>query len=67
MTEAEINAAIEKIKAKYKQGDHEAAHALEDGLLVEFVEFMAKRKDKIGKLARLVLTTEAIPFYRWTA
>ena len=47
--------------------DDEGAHSMEDGLREEFIRYVAKRKDHLGKKARLILTTNDIDFRRWYA
>lgn len=53
---------IEEIK-----GDDEAAHSAEDKLYHEFITDISKRKDRIGKIARVILTTDNIHFAHWCA
>lgn len=65
MTEEKINNLIQTIKDSAH--DEEAAHGLEDALYEVFIDFVAKRDDELGKLARLVLTTKDIDFQRLRA
>lgn len=53
---------IEDIKT-----DDEAAHSAEDSLHRDFIIHVAKRKDAIGNIARIILTTDKIDFARWCA
>jgi len=66
MTEEDILYEIELIKQSVKK-DPEEAHALEDNLLTEFIKYVAKRKDKIGEKARLVLTVTDVNPCKWYA
>lgn len=58
-----IKGAIKKIEAI--ADDEECAHLLEDELHEAFIMYVAKRKDKIGRMARKVLETNKIVFDRW--
>ena len=49
------------------RGDDERAHSREDLLYQEFVKYIAKRKDYLGKMAREILKTQKIDFARWCA
>ena len=49
---------------KKVQEDDDEAHSYEDGLREDFIEYIAKRSDDIGELARLVLSTNKIDFNR---
>jgi hypothetical protein len=64
MTIKEINQRIAKLKYTAVKDDA-TAHRDEDELREEFIWWLAKRKDIIGKKAQLVLTTDAIRFSRW--
>lgn len=66
MTEENILYEIEII-TKTLENDPEEAHALEDDLLTNFIEYIAKRKDKIGEKARLVLTVKDVNPCKWYA
>lgn len=63
MDEKYILEKIEEIKAM--AGDDENAHILEDILYADFIEYISKREDHLGKKARLILTTNDIKFARW--
>jgi hypothetical protein len=65
MTKKEILTAIQKIKDQ--RDDDEMQHIYEDNLRNSFIEFVAERKDKLGQLARLVLSTNKLDFARWCA
>jgi hypothetical protein len=65
MTLEEIKARIEKIKAI--SDDPEAAHSAEDDLYRDFIDHVAKRKDKIGEMAYYVLKSKQLDFPRYTA
>jgi hypothetical protein len=65
MTKKEILTAIQKIKDE--RDDDEMQHVYEDNLRNSFIEFVAERKDKLGQLARLVLSTNKLDFARWCA
>ena len=65
MTLEEIKRRIERIKEK--KHDNEMAHVHEDALREDFIKHIAKRKDKIGGLAREILKTNKINFSRWCA
>ena len=65
MTKKEILTAIQKIKDE--RDDDEMQHIYEDNLRNSFIEFVAERKDKLGQLARLVLSTNKLDFARWCA
>ena len=45
--------------------DEEQLHEMEDNIYEEFVELVAKRGGKLGKLAELVLSTKDLEFERW--
>lgn len=47
-----------------KRWDPEYAHIVEDNLYRNFIIHISKRKDKLGKKARLILTSEDIKFPR---
>ena len=53
---------IEDIKT-----DDESAHSAEDSLRRDFIIHVAKRKDAIGNIARIILRTENMNFARWCA
>ncbi|KKL82341.1 hypothetical protein LCGC14_1985690 [marine sediment metagenome] len=61
----EIQDFINVIKSEQK--DNEKAHGLEDALRDEFIESISKRKDLLGKKAKLVLSTNKLDFGRWYA
>ena len=61
----EAKARIEHLKEI--SGDDEAAHIEEDDLRDDFIIFVAKRKDRIGKIAKIILTSEDVSFSRWCA
>ena len=65
MTKKEILTAIQKIKDE--RDDDEMQQVYEDNLRNSFIEFVAERKDKLGQLARLVLSTNKLDFARWCA
>ena len=41
------------------------AHTLEDKLRDDFIKYITKRKDHLGKKAKLVLSTNDMSFGRW--
>jgi hypothetical protein len=61
----EIQKMIDDIK--HEATDDERAHSDEDTLRKNFIAFVGERKDKLGEMARLVLTTDNIDFARWCA
>jgi len=65
MTKKEIVRMIQEIQDM--ANDAESAHILEDNLREDFIKYIAKRKDYLGKKARLILTTNNIDFARWCA
>ena len=65
MTEPEALKRVQEINDM--SYDDESAHANEDRLHQDFIEFVAKRKDCLGKIARIVLSTKDIRFARWCA
>lgn len=65
MTKEEIEESIALINEI--RGDDEMAHGKEDALHLDFIGYVAKRKDSLGTKARLILTTEDIDFARWCA
>lgn len=65
MTKEEIRMKIKTIKANTY--DYELAHMLEDELYRDFVVMVAKRKDRLGEKARLILLTDKIEFHRYCA
>ena len=65
MTKKEVIAKIQEIKNI--SGDDEVAHAKEDILYKTFIEFVSKRNDKLGEIARILLSTKDIDFSRWCA
>lgn len=67
MTRDAARAAVDEIRALAESGDHEAAHSREDRLREAFIEHLAKRPDRIGKLARIVELTKRIAFERHCA
>jgi len=66
MTKKEIVRMIQEIQ-DMANDDAESAHILEDNLREDFIKYIAKRKDYLGKKARLILTTNNIDFARWCA
>ena len=57
---------LEKIKAiKQEADDDESAHIDEDFLREEFIRYVALHGGTLGRLAKLVLSTEKISFARW--
>ena len=66
MTKKEIVRMIQEIQ-DMANDDAESAHILEDNLREDFIKYIAKRKDCLGKKARLILTTNNIDFARWCA
>jgi uncharacterized protein YgfB (UPF0149 family) len=68
MTYQEIKERIKSIQEiAEKNGDNEVAHSEEDELYQDFIEYVAQRKDALGRKASLVLSTREIDFYRWYA
>ena len=65
MTKKDALKVVEEIKAV--AGDDEAAHAMEDQLREMFISDVAKRKDGLGEVARIVLLSGDIEFERWCA
>ena len=65
MTKKEIQRRIDSIIDVID--DDEVAHCEEDDLRKDFIEYIAKRKDSLGKKARLILTTNELNFARWCA
>lgn len=65
MTKREIRERIKKIETD--SYDFEQAHMEEDELYRDFIVMVAKRKDRLGEKARLVLSTDEIEFYRYCA
>ncbi|MCK5016933.1 MAG: hypothetical protein KAS32_07655 [Candidatus Peribacteraceae bacterium] len=65
MTIKEAKNRIEHLKEI--AGDDEAAHIEEDDLRDDFILYVAKRKDRIGKIAKIILTSEEVQFSRWCA
>lgn len=59
MTKKEIVRMIQEIQ-DMANDDAESAHILEDNLREDFIKYIAKRKDCLGKKARLILTTNNI-------
>lgn len=66
MTKEDILYEIKVITQTIKD-DPEEAHALEAALLTNFIKHIAKRKDKLGEKAQLVLTVTSINPYKWYA
>jgi hypothetical protein len=64
MNEQEILEAVQKIGAM-PYGHDAFAHRMEDALYKQFIEFIAKRHDELGHLARMVLSTKEFDFSRW--
>jgi len=65
MNKREILKRVAKIKVLAE--DPESAHADEDDLRDKFICEIAKRKDALGKRAKIVLSTNDIDFPRWCA
>jgi len=65
MTKEEALRMVEEIRNI--EDIDEVAHSYEDDLREAFIEFVAKRKDKLGEIARIVLSTNDIRFSRWCA
>lgn len=66
MTLIEIEDRVETIDRI--KGDYEMAHAMEDRLMRDFVEFVAQSgDDHMATLARAVLKTEELDFPRYCA
>lgn len=65
MTIEEILQAIQEIRDVAEDG--ETAHINEDNLRTSFIESIAERRDELGELARLILSTDDIDFARWCA
>ena len=63
MTEKEIYRRIKEITEKANH--YEAAHVLEDALMIDFIKFIASERKQFSKLAKLILRTELIDFPRW--
>lgn len=66
----EINRRVAEIDAR--KADPETAHALEDDLYREFVEYVASLLDlnpyhSLAQKAQCILQTQSIEFPRWTA
>ena len=59
----EIQSKIDEIAIA--SDDPEKFHVLEDNLRNDFIKYIAKRKDLIGKKAQLVLSTDDIKCARW--
>ncbi len=49
----------------YSVWNNPEAHILEDVLRNDFIKYIAKRKDYLGKKARLILSTNDMKFGRW--
>lgn len=61
-----IQAKVNEIATKATNGDDEAAHALEDDLMREFIEYIAFIGFvELSEKARLILTTAKLDFQRW--
>lgn len=60
MTIKEIEKALEEIENH--KDDCEAPHILEDNLMLDFIWFISKRNDSIGKKAKLILTSADIEY-----
>ena len=65
MTEKEIKKRIEDIKNC--MDDPESAHIEEDQLIHDFVVYVSRRKDSIGRKARMILEVDKLCFPRWCA
>jgi len=63
-----VNEAKQKVETlKEIAGDDEAAHGFEDNLRDDFIRYAATEKGKVGRIARIILTTSKIDFCRWCA
>ncbi|MDD5543930.1 MAG: hypothetical protein PHX83_12220 [Acidobacteriia bacterium] len=62
MTTKDIKGFISEIDSV--KTDYEKAHALEDELREDFIKEVAKRRDEIGEMAKLILSTNEIEFAR---
>jgi hypothetical protein len=65
MTKEDALKAVEEIRAE--SDDDEMAHIDEDNLHLEFIAFVAERTDRLGALAKIILSTKDIKFARWCA
>ena len=65
---SEIKDDINEIKKKYDD-DPEAGHSMEDGLMADFIRYIAKTQSKsaLGAKAKLILSCIDTDFDRWYA
>lgn len=63
LTKSSIMEKITEIKKA--AGDDEVQHSIEDCLEDSFILSLTSRKDKVGDLAKLVISTNEIKFSRW--
>lgn len=63
MTKDEALLAVQDIKDH--KTDDQVAHGKEISLYRMFIRFIALRDDDLGKIAKVILTTDGIDFCRW--
>lgn len=65
MLKQEAKERVARIKSM--KGDNQNAHIEEDKLYVDFIRDVAKEKSSLGKVAKVVISTQKIDFSRWCA
>lgn len=65
MTKKKIQDKLMEVSLCTIREDDESAHALDDALREAFLVWLAKRKDDIGRKARILLTSNDMNFSRW--
>ena len=69
MTLEEIRAAVDTLRDLVGAPDFEwsddEAHALEDEIRKQFIQYVASQPGELGETARVVLSTGELDFARW--